>query len=77
MDSFLADIPQRAVFLDDVLMLVTGNSEEEHLVNLNAVMTRLENAGLRLRKQKCMFSAPEVVYLGHRITDKEWFAPAC
>ena len=67
MDSLLADIPQTAVFLDDVL--VTGNSEEEHLANLNAVMTRLENAGLRLRKEKCMFFAPEVVYLGHRITE--------
>ena len=67
MDNLLADIPQTAVFLDDVL--ATGNSEEEHLANLNAVMTRLENAGLRLRKEKCKFFAPEVVYLGHRITE--------
>ena len=67
MDSLLADIPQTAVFLDDVL--VTGNSEEEHLANLNAVMTRLENEGLRLRAEKCLFFAPEVVYLGHRITE--------
>ena len=67
MDSLLADIPQTAVFLDDVL--VTGNSEEEHLANLNAVLTRLENGGLRLRKEKCMFFAPEVLNLGYSITE--------
>ena len=32
-------------------------------------MTRLENAGLRLRNEKCMFFAPEVVYLGYHITE--------
>lgn len=66
MDSLLADIPHTAVFLDDVL--ITGATEEEHLANLETVMSRLEIAGLRLRKTKCVFFQEEVTYLGHRIS---------
>ena len=65
MDSLLADIPHACCFLDDVL--VTGTTDEEHFNNLYKVMSRLENAGLRLRRDKCVFFAPEVTYLGYRI----------
>lgn len=64
-ESLLADIPQAVAFLDDIL--VTGKSETEHIANLDRVLTRLQNAGLRLKREKCKFFAPEVVYLGHRI----------
>ena len=64
-ESLLADIPQAVAFLDDVL--VTGHTEEEHIANLKKVLHRLQSAGLRLRREKCKFFAPEVVYLGHRI----------
>ena len=43
-------------------------TEEEHLQTLNEVPTRLENAGVWLKKNKCVFMADEVVYLGHRTT---------
>ena len=64
-ESLLADIPQAVAFLDDVL--VTGHTEAEHIANLEKVLHRLQSAELRLRREKCKFSAPEVVYLGHRI----------
>lgn len=35
---------------------------------LNEVLTRLETVGMRLKKEKCIFMALEVVYLGHRIS---------
>lgn len=67
MDSLLADIPHTAVFLDDVL--VTGATPEEHMTNLEIVLSRMEEAGLRLNPGKCVFFAPEVIYLGHKITE--------
>jgi hypothetical protein len=66
MDSLLAGIPHTAAFLDDVL--VTGATEEEHLSNLDAVLTRMQDAGLRLNPDKCVFFAREVTYLGHKIS---------
>ena len=56
------------VYLDDIL--ITGSSEEQHLKNLSEVLKRLEQAGLRLKKEKCEFLATSVVYLGHRIDAK-------
>ena len=53
------------VYLDDVL--ISGKSPQEHLRNLEEVLSRLEEAGLRLQKEKCAFLLPEVEYLGHKI----------
>ncbi|XP_072182146.1 uncharacterized protein [Diadema setosum] len=65
-EGLLADIPHTVAFLDDVL--VTGATEKEHLENLDKVLNRLNDAGLRLKREKCVFFAPEVTYLGHRIS---------
>ena len=40
-------------YLDDVLMY--GKNDEGHLQNLNAVLTRLEEAGIKLHSDKCEF----------------------
>lgn len=51
--------------LDGVAMyLVTGADREVHLRNLEAVLGRLEAAGLRLNKSKCLFKSIE--WLHHR-----------
>ena len=68
MDCLLQDIPQVAVFLDDIL--ITGSSEETHLQHLREVLRRLDAEGFRLKKEKCTFMLPEVTYLGHRITSE-------
>ena len=54
------------MYLDDIL--VSGKTQQEHLANLNKVLTHLESAGLRLKKGKCTFCKPEVHYLGHIIS---------
>ena len=57
-------IPGVVVYLDDIL--ITGRNEQEHLSNLGKVLTKLEETGLRLNKDKCRFMQSEV-YLGHVI----------
>ena len=72
MESILSGIPGVVVYIDDVL--VTGKSEEEHLSALEEVLRRIMESGFRLRKDKCVFLAPSVVYLGHQI-DSEGLHP--
>ena len=62
MESLLKGIPYVVVYLDNIL--VTGPTEETHVA---VVLKQLQTAGLRLRKDKCVFMAPSVTYLGHRI----------
>ena len=54
------------VYLDDIL--VTGATEQEHLANLAQVLQRLQDAGMRVKQQKCAFLVPSVAYLGHVIS---------
>ena len=54
------------VHLDDIL--ITGTNEEEHIQNLDAVLTRLETTGMRLKHNKCAFLLIVVEYLRHRIS---------
>ena len=65
MENILRGIPKVVVYLDDIL--ITEANDEEHLKNLSEVLSHMQSAGLRLRKDKCKFMSLSVVYLGHRI----------
>ena len=65
MECLLKGIPGVIVYLDDIL--ITGSSSEEHLATLDKVFQKLQDAGLRLKQNKCVFLAPSVTYLGHCI----------
>ena len=65
MDVILQGMSRVTCYLDDIL--VTGATAEEHLRNLDEVLTRLKKHGVRLRKDKCRFMESSVEYLGHRI----------
>lgn len=65
MEGILRGIPYCCVFLDDILL--SGPTEAEHLRTLEEVLQRLEDHGLRLKRQKCTFLEDEVMYLGHMI----------
>ena len=56
------------VYIDDIV--VTGWTTEEHLKNFGAVLDKLEAAGLKRNRNKCVFMSPSVEYLGHHI-DKD------
>lgn len=66
MEGILQNMPHVTVYLDDIL--VTGTSDEEHLRNLDEVLSRLKRSGLRLKRSKCEFLGEEVVFLGHKIS---------
>ena len=65
-ENVLQGLPHVTVYLDDIL--VTGSTEEEHLRNLDDVLTCLEKANIRLKREKCQFLLPSVEYLDHRIS---------
>ena len=68
MENVLQGIPNTCIYLDD--LLVTGDTQESHLANLEAVLSKLQTAGLRLKRSKCTFMMPSVEYLGHQISTK-------
>ena len=72
MEEVLQGIPNMVVYLDDIL--ATSTSEEDHVKQLDAILSQIQAAGLRLRKSKCKFGVSSVTYLGHRI-DAEGLHP--
>ncbi|UYV62917.1 K02A2.6-like [Cordylochernes scorpioides] len=72
MDILLKGIPMVFCALDDIL--ITGKNDQDHLKNLECVLQRIQEAGLKLRKDKCSFLAPSLEYLGHKIA-KEGLQP--
>ena len=48
-------------------MIVTGESNAEHLANLEEVLQRLQHHGLRANKSKCEFFKERITFCGHDI----------
>ena len=69
MDAVLAGLQWNSclVYLDDVV--IPGKSFEEHLRNLNSVLGRLREAGLKLHPEKCAFCRKQVTFLGHIVSE--------
>lgn len=68
MDQILSGLSGVQCYLDD--LLITGPDEQAHLRNLEATLKRLEDYGLKVRKDKCEFFRQSVEYLGHVIDSK-------
>ncbi len=50
MESLLQDIPAVVIYMDDILVM--GRTDAEHVETLDKVLARLEEAGLRLKRDK-------------------------
>ena len=72
-ETVLQGIPHVLIYLDDIL--VTGHDADEHLRNLEEVFSRMQQAGLQLKKSKCVFMSPSVEYLGY-VIDKDGLHPS-
>ena len=72
MDTILQGVDATACYIDDII--VTGKSPEEHLAHLEEALKRFLWHGIHVKKSKCSFLKPSVVFLGHRI-DAEGLHP--
>ena len=54
------------VYMDD--LLVYSVTPEQHLQDLKKVFHTLQNAKLKVKKEKCVFGATSVEFLGHMIS---------
>lgn len=50
-------------FIDDIIIF--SKDEDSHINHLNAVITLLNDAGLKLREEKCLWGLQELRLLGH------------
>lgn len=66
MSTLLSDIPNVQVFLDDIIL--ASKDKKSHLILIEKVLQRLQEAGLKLKEQKCFFMMDEVKYLGFIIS---------
>lgn len=56
------------VYLDDIV--VYSKTIEEHLDKLSKIFDRLSTAKLKLQPQKCHFFKREIIYLGHKCSER-------
>ena len=54
------------IYLDDIL--VFGASFEQHMERVDEVLTRIKDAGLKLKPEKCQLLQTSVDFLGHTIS---------
>ena len=68
MDAILQSLSRAICYIDDIL--VTRVSEEEHLHNLEEVLKRLRQHGVRVKAEKCAYFQDTVEFLGHGIDQR-------
>ena len=56
------------VYLDDVIVM--GKTLDEHNANLEKVLARLREAGLKLKPKKGHLAQLQVEYLGHLVSER-------
>jgi cleavage and polyadenylation specificity factor subunit 1 len=66
MDGVLRGFDFCFAYLDDIL--VFSRSLEEHEQHLRALLTQLQRYGIIINPAKCIFRAPEVTFLGYKVS---------
>lgn len=74
MNLLLADLQWEKclVYLDDILIF--SETFDEHLERLTLVFTKIKQAGLKLREEKCNFALSHTNYLGY-VASIKWREP--
>ncbi|KAK2167308.1 hypothetical protein NP493_1280g00004 [Ridgeia piscesae] len=65
MSTLLEGLVGVEVIMDDIL--VHGRNREEHDARLNAVLRIINDSGLKINTNKCVFRKTELTYFGHLI----------
>ena len=67
MDDLMRGLPNVLTYLDDILC-VTKGTYEQHITELEQVLQRLSNAGLKCNLPKCTFAQKQFEYLGYNVS---------
>ena len=67
MSSLMSDLENVRAYIDDLLILTKGDWND-HLEQLEEVLQRLRDAGLKINAKKSFFGKTELEYLGYWIT---------
>jgi len=67
MNEILADMEGAVCLMDDIL--IYGKSQSEHDQCLLAVLKKLNEAGLTLNKEKCVFNTTSIKFLGQLVNN--------
>ncbi|PIK44746.1 hypothetical protein BSL78_18384 [Apostichopus japonicus] len=73
MDKILNGLEGVGCYLDDII--ITGKDDEEHKRNLLAVVERLNQFNVKLKREKCVLFHDQIEYLGH-VVDKVGLHPS-
>ena len=67
MDQVLGDLQPRCavVYIDDITIF--SSTPEQHLIDVGAVLQRLDKANLKVNVNKCRFAMNQVTVLGHLV----------
>mgnify|MGYP002394802164 CR=1 FL=1 len=71
-EQVITNVPNCVAYLDDIL--ITGQTNKEHLETLDSVLCRLGEFGFTCNPNKCSFFQDQVIYLGY-IIDKNGKRP--
>ena len=66
MDQIFGHLPYCKVYIDDIL--IASENHREHRVHLQSVLQLLHINGLVIRRDKCVFGASTIDFLGHDIS---------
>ncbi|CAH8853639.1 unnamed protein product [Trichobilharzia szidati] len=61
----LKGIPNTVAYADDIL--IGSETVNEHLTTLSLVLSKFQETGLRLKKEKCIFLTDHLDYIGYRL----------
>ena len=68
MSGILSDLDGVVCLIDDVL--VYGKTEQEHDQRVKATLRRINEVGLTLSKEKCVFGATSISFLGQTVNSE-------
>ena len=71
-ENSLSGIERTVVKIDDIL--ISGREDADHFDNLDKVLQKIEDMGATVNRNKCVFLADEVEYVGF-IIDKNGVRP--
>ena len=67
MNRVVANIPSARCYLDDIVIF--SQTEEEHIQDVEKVLQALDQAGLGIKSNKCIFGTREIEFLGFKVSN--------